>query len=377
MMEFIPVNEPIIGDQEKELVLSCLNTGWISSEGSFVEEFESKFSYKCARKYGIAVSSGTAALDIAIQALNISKDDEIIMPSFTIISCIHQIVRIGAIPVFVDSDLRTWNMDISKVEDNITSKTKAILVPHIYGLAVDMQFILDLAKKYNLLVIEDAAEVIGQECRTKPCGSFGDISIFSFYANKHITTGEGGMIVTNSENLNERCKALRNLCFQNENRFIHEEIGWNYRMTNIQAALGLGQLSRLEKIIHRKKEIGLIYTEKLKELSDFILLPDLSTEYSSNIFWVFGIILKNQEKFKSAKNLSIFLKENNIGNRPFFYPLHLQPVLLRIYPHLGNIKLPISEKMYKNGLYLPSGLALTNDQIDYVCSILKKAFQDF
>lgn len=374
-MEFIPVNEPLIGEKEKELVLNCLETGWISSEGPYVKEFENSFSKKFHRKYGVAVSSGTAALDIAIKALDLKKGDEIIIPSFTIISCIHQIVRIGARPIFIDSDLNTWNLDITKIEAEITPKTKAILVPHIYGLPVDMQFIISLAKKHNLFVIEDAAEMIGQTCRSEFCGSFGHLSTFSFYANKHITTGEGGMILTNSEFLNERCKLLRNLCFQSKSRFIHDEIGWNYRMTNIQAALGLGQLERIEEIIKRKREIGEIYIDKLKELTNFFTLPLLSTDYAKNIFWVFGIVLKNKNIFKSAKDLATCLKEKNIGSRPFFYPLHLQPVLRREYSYISNLDLPNSKLLYENGLYLPSGLALKNDQIEYICNTIKDIFK--
>ena len=373
-MEFIPVNEPYLDDKDKKMVLSCMDSGWISSEGPYVKEFEEKFAQSVNRKYAIAVSSGTAALDVSVASLNIGKDDEVIMPSFTIISCVHQIIRAGAKPIFIDSDLETWNINVLDIEKNITKKTKALLIPHIYGLPVDMDFIEKICKKYNLLLIEDAAEMIGQTCGLSKCGSFGDLSTFSFYANKHITTGEGGMIVTNSEHLYERCRSLRNLCFQNQQRFIHSEIGWNYRMTNIQAGLGLAQLERLDQIIKRKREFGAKYHESLISLKKFINLPLKKTIFADNIYWVFGIVLKNTEIFNTSKELIEKLSENKIGSRPFFYPLHLQPILLKNNANLKNITLPNSENLYKKGLYLPSGLALRDKQIEYVCDTLERIF---
>ncbi len=376
MTDFIPVNEPVLGKREKELVLSCLDSGWISSEGSFVGEFEQKFAEYNDRKFGVAVSSGTAAIDIAVEAMEINKGDEIILPSFTIISCVHQLVRIGAVPIFIDSSLDTWNIDILSIEKKISKKTKALLIPHIYGLPVDMDYIIRICKKYNLKLIEDAAEMIGQTCRNSKCGSFGEISTFSFYANKNITTGEGGMILTDSEDIYEKCKSLRNLCFQAEKRFIHENLGWNYRMTNIQAALGLAQIERIDEIISRKREIGNLYNDGLKGLDKYFSIPKQYDNFAINIYWVFGIVLKNCQKFKSSKELSIELKKRNIGSRPFFYPLHLQPILQKKYPYLKKENLPNSKFLYDYGLYLPSGLALSNDQINHVCKNIKEIFAD-
>ena len=216
----IPVNTPTLLGNEKQYLLECIESGWISSEGPFVKQFEEKFSARVGRKYGIAVSSGTAALDVAVESLGIQKGDEVILPTFTIISCIHQIARIGAIPVLVDSDPETWNMDISQIESKITENTKAIMAVHIYGLPVDMCPLLKICEKHGIPLIEDAAEMIGQTYREKPCGSFGEISTFSFYPNKHITTGEGGMVVTDSVELAEKCRSFRNLCFQNRQRFM-------------------------------------------------------------------------------------------------------------------------------------------------------------
>jgi perosamine synthetase len=235
-MNPIPVNEPLLDGNEKKYLSECIDTGWISSEGPFIRQFEEQFAQRVGRKYGIAVSNGSVAIDAAVAALEISRGDEVILPTFTIISCAAAIVRAGAVPVVVDCDPHTWNMDVSQIEAKITPRTKAIMVVHIYGLPTDMEPVLALADKHGLKIIEDAAEMHGQTYRGLPCGSFGDISTFSFYPNKHITTGEGGMLVTDDQKLAERCRSLRNLCFQPQKRFVHEELGWNFRMTNLQAA---------------------------------------------------------------------------------------------------------------------------------------------
>ena len=244
MNNFIPVNEPLLDGNEKKYLNDCIESGWISSEGPYVNLFEKKFASRIGRKHAISVTSGTAALDAAVQALGIKSGDEVILPSFTIISCVLQIIRVGAVPVLIDSDPITWNMDISQIESKITNRTKAIMVVHIYGLPVEMQPVMNICKNYNLKLIEDSAEAIGQTYMNKPCGSFGDISTFSFYSNKHVTTGEGGMIFTDDDNLANKCRELRNLCFKKEKRFVHDDLGWNLRMTNLQAAVGVAQLEQ-------------------------------------------------------------------------------------------------------------------------------------
>ena len=221
-MSFIPVNEPLLNGNEKKYLCECIDTGWISSEGPFVKEFEQKMSASVNRKYGIAVSNGTAALEVSIQALGIKEGDEVIMPAFTIISCAMAVTKAGGVPVLVDSDPYTWNMKVDEIEEKITPRTKAVMIVHLYGLPVKADEILALAKKYHLKVIEDAAEMHGQTYNGRPCGSFGDISTFSFYPNKHITTGEGGMIVTDDEELAKRCRMIRNLCFREDVRYVHE-----------------------------------------------------------------------------------------------------------------------------------------------------------
>lgn len=366
----IPVNTPHIGNKEKEYLIKCIDTGWISSEGPYVDQFEREMALYAERKFGIAVCNGTAALEIAAKAIGISEGDEVIMPTFTIISPAQAISKLGAKPILVDSDLSTWNMDVTQIEAKITSRTKAILVVHIYGLPVDLDPILELCKKYQLKLIEDAAEMHGQTYKGKMCGSFGDVSIFSFYPNKHITTGEGGMIVTNDAELAEKCKSYRNLCFRPNQRFVHDEIGWNYRMTNLQAALGVAQLEQIEKFLVRKREVGNLYQSLLSGLEDKIILPLKSTDYSENIYWVFGMILKDAAKM-NAKEMMAKLQIKGIGSRPFFYPMHKQPV----YNMAGwyvNESYKNAELMADKGFYIPSGLGITDDEIKEVAQKVRE-----
>ena len=363
MTEFIPVNEPLLGGNEETYVRECISTGWISSEGPFVAEFEQHFARCVGRNHGVAVSNGSAALDVAVAALEIGTGDEVILPTFTIISCAAAVVRAGAIPVVVDCDESTWNMDVTQLESKITRRTKAVMVVHTYGLPVDMTPVLELCDQYKLKLIEDAAESIGQTCYGNPCGSFGDISTFSFYPNKHITTGEGGMVVTNDEKLAERCRSLRNLCFQPGKRFVHNELGWNYRMTNMQAAIGLAQLEKLDQHLDRKRKIGDNYNESLRGLAN-VRLPRKRTEYADNLYWVYGLVLEDSLPFAADHAMKI-LGNKKIGTRPFFWPLHEQPVFLR----MGLFKEerhPVAEFIARKGFYIPSGLAISDSQVERV-----------
>lgn len=359
MSGFIPVNEPVLDGNEKKYLLQCIDTGWISSEGPFVRDLELKFAERAGRKHGIAVCNGSAALDAAAAALRFSAGDEVIMPTFTIISCASAITRLGATPVLIDCDAKTWNMNIAAIEARITPKTKAIMVVHLYGLPVDMNPVIDIAKRHNLMILEDAAEMIGQTYRGKQCGSFGDISTFSFYPNKHITTGEGGMVVTDDDNLAERTRSLRNLFFQPPRRFVHEELGWNFRMTNLQAAVGLAQLERLDEFVSRKRKSFARYMELLDGVKG-IQLPVACTEYADNINWVFGVVLDDDISFDAAGAMKR-LTDLGIGTRPFFWPMHEQPVFRRMGLFNGE-KYPNAERIARRGFYLPSGLALTDDQ---------------
>ena len=365
MREFIPVNEPMLDGNEKKYLMECIETGWISSEGPFVKEFEQKFAARMGRKYGVAVCNGTAAIDATIEALGIAPGDEVIMPAFTIISCIGQIVRNGGVPVLVDSDPVTWNMDVAQIEAKITARTKAIMIVHIFGLPVDVAPVLDIANRYGLKVIEDAAEMHGQTYNGKPCGSFGDISTFSFYPNKHITTGEGGMILTDDEVLAEACRSLRNLCFQPNKRFVHERLGWNFRMTNMQAALGLAQLERLDEFVSRKRHMGARYTDLLKSVRG-LQLPTAKMDYADNIYWVYGLVLEEHSEMNATKAMER-LAELGVGTRPFFYPMHQQPVLKRMGVFKGE-SFPVAERLSRQGFYVPSGMALTENQVLRVAS---------
>lgn len=405
MFKMIPVNEPLLNGNEKKYLMECIDTGWISSEGPFVKQFEELFSKRVGRQHGVAVANGSGALDIAVQALRLGPGDEVILPAFTIISCAAAVVRAGATPVLVDADPHTWNMDIDQVVAKITDRTKAIMVVHIYGLPVDMDPVIEIARMHGLKIIEDAAEMHGQTYRSRrglsderrasslithpssgfsssliphpstvlPCGSFGDISTFSFYPNKHITTGEGGMLVCDDPELAERCRELRNLCFQAKKRFVHEELGWNYRMTNLQAALGLAQLERLDEFVVRKRAMGLKYTEKLMSVEGLELMVD-KTDYAENIYWVFGMVLEDNISF-DAEEAMRRLGARGIGTRPFFWPMHEQPVFHRMGLFAGETY-PVAERLARRGFYIPSGMALTEEQIEEVAEEVKRLMRD-
>lgn len=366
MSDFIPVNEPFLGGNERQYLMECIDSGWISSEGPFVKAFEDKFSERVDRKYGIAVANGTAALEIAIRVLGIGPGDEVVLPDFTIISCAVAITKAGATPVVVDCDPDTWNMDVSQIESKITDKTVAIMTVHIYGLPVDMDPVIEICRKYKLKLIEDAAEAIGLRYKGKECGSFGDISIVSFYSNKHVTTGEGGMVLTNHDSFADRARSLRNLCFTPSERFVHHEIGFNYRMTNVQAAIGLAQLERLDQTIQKKREIGRLYHKQLQSFKE-IQRPLDKTDYADNIYWVFGVILKDS---RNAQTIMKEMSTEGVGTRPFFYPMHKQPVF-REMGLFRSESCPVSAKIAEKGLYLPGGVMLKSVQIDYICTIFR------
>jgi len=373
----IPVNEPLLGERELEYVTECIRTGWISSAGRFIEEFETKWAAYCGMKYGIAVSNGTTALQVAVRCLGLQPGDEVIMPTFTIISCALAIVDTGAIPVLVDSEPRTWCMNVAQVEAKITGRTKAIMPVHIYGHPVDMDPLLKLAKNHNLVVVEDAAEVHGAEYLSnrdsanpswRRCGGMGHITAFSFYANKLITTGEGGMVLTNNSAYAEKARSLRNLCFRPERRFYHTELGYNYRMTNMQAALGLAQLERFDQIIVKKRRMGAAYTEQLKDISG-LQLP-LEESWARQVYWMYGLVLDE----KTGMDAVAFAKKLDalgVQTRPFFLGMHEQPVFLDRGLFKGE-RYPVAERISKQGLYLPSGLALTVVQLEQVCKVVRK-----
>ena len=366
--KFIPVSIPSVSADDVKSINKVIKKGWISSDGPEVKKFEKVFSKKINQKYSIAVSNGTAALEIAVKALGIKKNDEVIMPNFTIISNALAIIKQNAKPVLIDCDMKTWNMKLDDIENKINKKTKAIIVTHIYSFANDMDKILKICKKNKIFLIEDAAEVLGLKYKNKMCGSFGDLSTFSFYANKQVTCGEGGMISTNNPKLYEKCKSLRNLCFGKIQRFNHDDIGWNYRMTNIQASLGINQLKRLDKIVKKKIYIGNYYYKKLSKNKNIYMTPP-KLSYSKNIYWVVGILIKNKKIL--ASKIIKSLNRYGIGARPFFWPMHEQKIFkrLKIFPKNNY---PNSSYLGKYGFYIPSYLRLDNSRMDYIISIINK-----
>jgi perosamine synthetase len=375
----IPVAEPALTDRDIELATECLRSGWISSSGKYLDEFEARWAAYCGRKHGVAVSSGTAALEVAVQALGLGPGDEVILPTFTIISCAVAVTAVGARPVLVDADPETWTMNPALMAEKISTRTRAIMPVHIYGHPADMDPILALAERHGLDVIEDAAEAHGAEYGSgldKPggervwrrCGSFGRLSCFSFYANKIITTGEGGMVVTDDEALARRVRSLRNLCFKVP-RFHHDELSHNFRLTNLQAALGVAQLERIEQILARKREMGQRYTARLGQ-NPKLQLP-ARKDWAKNVYWMFGVVLRDGAGL-DAGELAARLSEHGIETRPFFLGMHAQPAL-RSHGWFKEDHYPVADRLAQQGLYLPSGVSLGWDELEFVCSRLEEA----
>lgn len=374
----IPVNEPLLGGRELEYVTECISTGWVSSAGRFIEEFEAQWAAYCGMDYGIAVSNGTAALQVAIGCLDLQLGDEVIIPAFTIISCALAVVLNGGVPVLVDSDPRTWCMDVAQVEDRITPRTKAIIPVHIYGHPVDMDPLLELADEHGLAVVEDAAEAhageylsgrSGTKPRWRRCGGMGHLSTFSFYANKLITTGEGGMVLTNDPRFAEKARHLRNLWFVPERRFYHTELGYNFRLTNLQAALGLAQLERIEQTLVKKRWMGQEYTRLLGDLR-CLRLP-VEEPWARQVYWMYGLVLEDAAGMDGAE-LARRLQRAGVETRPFFLGMHEQPVFLARGWFRGE-RYPVTERLSRQGLYLPSGLTLTANQLSKVCQAVREA----
>ena len=355
----------MVTKSDADSVHKVLRSGWISSEGPNVKKFEKKFAKFIGHKYSVAVSSGTAALEIAVKSLNLKKNDEVIIPNFTIISNALAVIKLGLKIKLIDCDLKNWNMNLKKVEKAITMNTKAVIATHIYNFPLRVDLLKKICNKKKISIIEDAAEVLGQKIHNKKCGSFGDISTFSFYANKQITTGEGGMITTNNKKIYQKMSSLRNLSFGKIDRFNHDDIGWNYRMTNMQAALGISQLSRIENIVKIRHKVGLQYYNKLKNNNN-IYIPEPRKDFAKNIYWVVGVLIINKKIKLDAKKVMLKLKKLGIGTRPFFWPMHKQKILknlkIKTSKNFSN-----SEYISKYGFYLPSSLSLSSSEIDNIC----------
>lgn len=364
----IPVAEPLLGEGELRNVIDCIKSGWISSRGSYITEFERRFSGYCGVRYGVTTTSGTTALHLALAALGLKKGDEVILPAFTMIASANAIVYTGAKPVLVDAEHDTWNMDASKVEEKITKRTKAIMPVHIYGHPVDMDPLLELAEEHDLYVVEDAAEVHGGEYKGRKAGGLGDAGCFSFYANKIITTGEGGMIVTDDEGIYERASLLKDLAFTKDRTYIHRALGYNYRMTNLQAAVGLAQLERIEENIAIKRRNAALYNSLLEGING--VTTPTERPWAKNVYWMYSILV--EDEFGMGRDeLRERLRQKGVDTRAFFVPMHLQPVFQGMGLFRGE-RYPVAEELSRKGLYLPSGLTLTEAQIRQVCGAFEE-----
>lgn len=376
----VPVNEPLLNGRELEYVSECVRTGWVSSEGRFIAEFEKAWANYCGRRHGVAVSNGFAALQMALAALDLKAGDEVILPTFTIISCALAVIYAGGTPVLVDSDPNTCTLDVGAVADRITERTRAIMPVHIYGHPVHMDSILELAEERRIAVLEDAAEChgaqylssrCGPDAEWKRCGSFGTMSAFSFYANKLITTGEGGMVLTDDDGLADRLRSLRNLCFDPQRRFYHKEMGFNFRMTNMQAALGLAQVERIDHIVEKKRWIGQSYTARLHGVPH-LQLP-VEQPWARSVYWMYGVVLDEAAGIDAAQ-FGKALASKGVQTRPYFLGMHEQPVFRSCGLFEGE-SFPVAERLARQGLYLPSGLAVTEDQIERVAQAVRDVLE--
>jgi len=366
----IPVCRPWLPGNEKKYVLDAMETNWISSSGGYITKFEESFSEFCGTKFGVSCTSGLAALHLACVALGLKKGDEVIVPTFTMAASINSIIYTGAKPVLVDSERDTWCIDAAKIEDKITDRTKAIMVVHVYGHPCDMDPIITIAKKYSLKIIEDAAEAHGAEYKDKMIGSLGDIGCFSFYANKILTTGEGGMCVTNNEKLANEMKKLRNHAFEYP-RFLHKKVGFNYRLTNLQAAIGLAQVENVKSLVDARRSLGKRYRQYLKNLP--LILPSEKT-WAKNVYWMYGVVIDNTVS-KSTDEIMNTLEKEGVETRSFFVPMHKQPAYFN--KTISNApdcseNYPISDWLGRNGFYLPSSSDITDEEIFFVAKALDK-----
>ena len=364
----IPVCRPTLVGKEAEYVQDCLDTNWISSNGKYIPKFEEKFAEFCGTEHGISCSNGTTALHLAIEVLGIGKGDEVIIPSFTMIATANSIIYSGARPVLVDSEMETWNMDVSKIEEKITDRTKAIMVVHTYGHPVDMDPVRAIAEKHGLKIIEDAAEAHGAEYKGKRSGSLGDIAAFSFYANKILTTGEGGMVVTGDAELAKKAKNLRNHAF-GEPRFVHHELGFNYRMTNIQAAIGLAQVEHADELVEMRRKNAKLYTSKISKIKGLTAPPE--AEWAKNVYWMYGLLVEDEFGI-GMPELREELKKKGVDTRAFFAPMHSQPLFKKKDERFPDTSgdYPVADKLGKDGFYVPSSSDLTEEEIETVCNAL-------
>jgi len=365
----IPVCEPTLGGNEAEYVLDCIRSNWISSAGKYIPRFEETFAEMCGARHGVACANGTVALHLALATLGIGPGDEVILPTFTMIATINAVTYTGATPVLVDSEPRTWNMDLDQVSARITPHTRAVMPVHTYGHPVDMDPLMELAERHGFTVVEDAAEAHGAEYKGRRAGSLGHAGCFSFYANKIITTGEGGMITTDDADIARLARNLRDHAFSHERHFWHKYIGFNYRMTNMQAAVGLAQTEQMEGFVRARRANAARYTAALKEIPGIVTPPEAS--WAKSVFWMYSILVEDQ--FGMARDqLRAYLAERGIETRTFFIPMHLQPIYYRAFE---GQRYPVAERLCQRGFYLPSASSLTPREIDYITEEMLCAYE--
>lgn len=357
---------PVFNGNEKRYLNECIDTGWVSANGRFINDFQDSFSSFCGTKYALACCNGTVTLHLALLALGVQPGDEVIMPTLTYIATANAVKYCGATPVFVDSDFDTWNISPEAIENAITEKTKAIIVVHLYGLPCDMDKILKISQKYNIPVIEDAAEAHGATWNGKRVGSMGTIGSFSFFGNKIITSGEGGMVVTNDSTLYEKMKLLRSQGVDPNKRYWHLITAYNYRMTNIQAAIGLGQLENIDWHLNERLRVADCYKKKLSDLSDYIKIQKISDK-ATHCYWMFSIFLADKVQ-KTREEIMDYMEKQNIEMRPAFYPMHIMP------PYFDEkVKCPNAELISRRTINLPTHSKLREDDISYIVDCLKNA----
>lgn len=371
MVNFIPVCEPFLNGNEEEYVSDCIKTGWISSSGKYVSAFEKAFAKYSECEYGVAVCNGTVSLHLALAALGIKEGDEVIIPSFTMIASAFAVCYTGAKPVFIDADKDTWNIDVTKIEEKITSKTKAIMPVHIFGNPCNMDEIARIGGKYNLFIVEDAAEAHGATYKDKKVGSFSDIASFSFFANKNLTTGEGGMVVTNNKEYYDKCRCLKNMSFSLDapRVYQHDFIGFNYRMSNIHAAIGLAQVEKANEYRNMRIMNNRLYREFLKDIDGIAFQTD--EKDAINVCWMNAILLEPKKYGRTKEELIEYLKENGVDTRLLFTGMHKQKSLKDFGCDMRG-EYPVTDSLTQNGLYLPSASSLEVEQIQYVCKLIKE-----
>jgi perosamine synthetase len=368
--KIIPVCEPVMTGKELEYLKDCLDSNWISSAGKYIPVFEDRFAAECHCQYGVACANGTVALHLGLAALGLEPGDEVILPTFTMIATINAVTYAGATPVLVDSEPCTWNLDLEQLAAKITPKTKAIIPVHTYGHPVHMDPLMELADQHGLFVLEDAAEAHGAEYKGRRTGGLGHAGGFSFYANKIITTGEGGMITTNNAEFAALCHNLRDHAFSTERHFWHKYIGFNYRMTNLQAAVGVAQTEKMNDFVEARRRNAALYTELLKDIPGLVTPPEAG--WAKNVFWMYSLLV--EDGFGMTRDqLRAYLARHGIETRTFFIPMHLQPIY---YQAFKGQRYPVAEMLCQRGFYLPSASSLTERQIQYIADIVQRAHQE-